>query len=555
MTKFSIRCAIYTRKSVEEGLDQEFNSLDAQYDACENYIASQRHEGWKQVKERYDDGGVSGGTLNRPGLERLLAEVDAGRIQMIVVYKIDRLTRSLADFAKLIERLEAQDCSFVSVTQSFNTSSSMGRLTLNVLLSFAQFEREVTAERIRDKIAASKKKGLWMGGLCPLGYDRHPDSNIRTLIINKSEADRVEKLFTLYDTLQNLRDVELEAEKLGLRSKRRIYRNGKIAGDRQLSRGQIYHILRNPIYRGQIRHKDQIWPGKHQAIIGEELWSRVQEKLEQSAARERGRGVDGNSSASKSFLAGKLFDDTGDRLTPTHSVKNGRRFRYYVSNRLISGGRDETGWRLSASALESKVAQLVAGHLRKRATRIELTNDPAHGKSSRLNSKVETLISEIKNEGSTRLPDLIQRLRLGERRLGVKLSLTSLAESLEVLPDQLAHDTVQFDSTWTIKRRGVEAKMIIGDLAPEPDIKLIRLLSVAHGWLEKLKAGVPLKSIAISQNVTPTYIRQRLKIAFLSPTIQRAIVAGELAPEFTTNRIVRMKIPRNWQHQNSLFGL
>ncbi|MEZ5756325.1 MAG: recombinase family protein [Paracoccaceae bacterium] len=217
-----IRCAIYTRKSSDEGLDQSFNSLDAQHEACAAYIASQRHEGWKLVPDRYDDGGISGGTLDRPALQRLLAEIDAGRIGMVVVYKIDRLTRSLADFGRLVERLDAKGCSFVSVTQAFNTATSMGRLTLNVLLSFAQFEREVTAERIRDKIAASKKKGLWMGGTLPLGYDRHPDPQRRELVLNPVEADAVIQLFTLYDSLGNLRLVELEATRLGLRSKAMI---------------------------------------------------------------------------------------------------------------------------------------------------------------------------------------------------------------------------------------------------------------------------------------------------------------------------------------------
>ncbi|MHA7828498.1 MAG: recombinase family protein, partial [Roseovarius sp.] len=215
-----IRCAIYTRKSTEDGLDQEFNSLDAQYEACAAYITSQRGEGWTLLPARYDDGGVSGGTLERPALQQLMADVDAGRIDMIVVYKIDRLTRALSDFAKLVDRFEAAGCSFVSVTQAFNTSSSMGRLTLNMLLSFAQFEREVTAERIRDKIAASKKRGLWMGGVPPLGYDAHPDPNTRSLVINEAERATVEALYALYDELGCLRAVEEEASRRGLRSKR-----------------------------------------------------------------------------------------------------------------------------------------------------------------------------------------------------------------------------------------------------------------------------------------------------------------------------------------------
>lgn len=254
----TIRCAVYTRKSSEEGLEQAFNSLDAQHEACAAYIASQKHEGWKLVPARYDDGGLSGGTLERPALQCLLDHVEAGRVDMIVVYKIDRLTRSLMDFARLVDRFEAAGCSFVSVTQAFNTSSSMGRLTLNVLLSFAQFEPEVTAERIRDKITASKKKGFWMGGNLPLGYDRHPDPEKRTLVINPPEAETVTTLFKLYDDLGALGAVAREADRLGLRSKLRTNKAGQTSGGSRLSNGQIQHLLRNPVYIGQIRHKDKV---------------------------------------------------------------------------------------------------------------------------------------------------------------------------------------------------------------------------------------------------------------------------------------------------------
>ncbi|MFV1853096.1 MAG: recombinase family protein [Thalassospira sp.] len=338
MSKTTIRCAIYTRKSSDEGLDQAFNSLDAQHEACASYIASQRHEGWKLSKTRYDDGGISGGTLDRPAVQRLLEDIDAGRIQMVVVYKIDRLTRSLTDFARLVERLDAANCSFVSVTQAFNTSTSMGRLTLNVLLSFAQFEREVTAERIRDKITASKKKGLWMGGVCPLGYDKHPDTQERTLVVNEGEAQTVRKLFEAYDTLGCLKAVELETRHLGLVSRKQEYSTGRVAGGKPFSRGQVYYILRNPLYLGQIRHKDKTYPGRHQAIISEDLWERVQQKL--TLASQRKRGKTENQQASQSVLSGKLFDETGARLTPSYTAKGQRRHRYYVSNRLMTGVKD-----------------------------------------------------------------------------------------------------------------------------------------------------------------------------------------------------------------------
>jgi DNA invertase Pin-like site-specific DNA recombinase len=327
-----IRCAVYTRKSSDDGLDQEFNSLDAQFEACAAYVASQRHEGWRLLPASYDDGGLSGGTLERPALQRLMADIDAGQIGMIVVYKIDRLTRSPADFAKLVERLDTAGCSFVSVTQAFNTSSSMGRLTLNVLLSFAQFEREVTAERIRDKIAASKKKGLWMGGTVPLGYDPHPNHLVRELVVNDAEAHTVRTVFQLYTELKSLRGVEDRAKALGLISKPRTAPNGKPTGGQTLSRGQLHYLLSNPIYRGQIRHKDKIYAGLHPAIIDALLWDSVQSSLQEASQRPRGRRSSTCSSApcpaatSAAALIGLVRDETGDRLTPSHTLRHGRRF-------------------------------------------------------------------------------------------------------------------------------------------------------------------------------------------------------------------------------------
>ena len=266
------RCAIYTRKSSEEGLEQEFNSLAAQREACEAYILSQQHEGWISARTRYDDGGFSGGNLERPALQRLLADIRAGRIDIVVVYKVDRLTRSLADFARLVEIFDGEGVSFVSVTQQFNTTSSMGRLTLNVLLSFAQFEREVTGERIRDKIAASKEKGMWMGGNVPLGYD----AGERTLVISSAEAETVRLLFALYQQLGSVRRVKEEADRLGLRTKRRTARNGIERGGRPISRGHLYRLLSNPIYAGQIAHKGQLHLGQHPALIDAETWAGVQ---------------------------------------------------------------------------------------------------------------------------------------------------------------------------------------------------------------------------------------------------------------------------------------
>ena len=278
-------CAIYTRKSSEDGLEQEFNSLAAQREACEAYIRSQQHEGWVLVRSRYDDSAFSGGNLERPALQRLLADIRTGRIDIVVVYKVDRLTRSLADFTRLVEIFDAQDVSFVSVTQQFNTTSSMGRLTLNVLLSFAQFEREVTSERIRDKIAASKKKGMWMGGNVPLGYDAEE----RALVINLAEAESIRRIFGLYLQLGCVRRVKEEADRLGLRTKRRTAAKGAERGGTPFSRGHIYQLLSNPIYTGRIAHNGQHYPGQHPALIDDETWTAVRNQLAGNAADHRRR--------------------------------------------------------------------------------------------------------------------------------------------------------------------------------------------------------------------------------------------------------------------------
>src|ERR1700739_1669006 len=306
------RCATYTRKSSEEGLVQEFNSLAAQREACEAYIRSQQHEGWLLARHRYDDGGFSGGNLERPALQGLLADIRAGRIDIVVVYKVDRLTRSLADFARLVELFDAQGVSFVSVTQQFNTTSSMGRLTLNVLLSFAQFEREVTGERIRDKIAASKKKGMWMGGIVPLGYD----ASERTLVINPAEAETVRCIFTLYRELGCVRRVKEEADRLGLSTKRSTMASGTERGGKLFSRGHLYRLLSNPIYIGQIAHKGELYPGQHPALIDAETWTAVRDQLGTNATNRRGQAH----ATEPSLLAGVLVDAQGERLTPSHAV-------------------------------------------------------------------------------------------------------------------------------------------------------------------------------------------------------------------------------------------
>lgn len=546
-----IRCAIYTRKSSDEGLEQEFNSLDAQYDACAAYIASQKQEGWIPARDRFDDGGISGGTLERPALSRLMAEIDAGRIAMVVVYKIDRLTRSLADFARLVERLDAAGCSFVSVTQAFNTTSSMGRLTLNVLLSFAQFEREVTAERIRDKIEASKKQGLWMGGVPPLGYDPHPDPNTRELVVNSKESETVRALFTLYDRHGNLTEVARVATALGLRSKRHRFRSGRVQGGNAFSNGQTHKILTNPVYRGQIRHKDKLWPGRHAAIIDDALWERVQSGLQRASRRPRGRGRRDD----PALLIGKLRDETGDRLTPTHSLKAGRRHRYYISNRLITGGPDPTGWRLPAGRLEGLIAELIAKYLEAAAAEHRLLADPDLRSNGTVIMKAADLARRIRAAGGDELRTVLASGRIAQGSLELDLDRDQLAAALGVSPDDLVNGITRITSDLHIRRRGVEAKLVIGERSASPDPVLLRTLLDAHRWTANLKDGIPLGDIARAAGHHEVYIRTRGQLAFLSPKIQRAIKDGTLCPEITLRHFANRILPLDWQDQERLCGL
>ena len=326
------RCAIYTRKSSEEGLEQAFNSLDAQREACEAYVRSQRHEGWVLLPTAYDDGGISGGTLERPALKQLLADIRIGKVDLVIVYKVDRLTRSLADFAKIVEVFDAQGASFVSVTQQFNTATSMGRLTLNMLLSFAQFEREVTGERIRDKIAASKRKGMWMGGNVPLGYDVQD----RKLVINTAEAATVTQIFQLYLAIGSVRLLQAQLAAAGVRSKSRpLAESPKMRGGQVLARGALYLMLQNRLYRGEIVHQGNAYPGEHAAIIEPELWDAVQERLSDNRVEQQS----GTRAANPSLLTGLIYDAAGERLLPTHTAKGERRYRYYVSKALQTGAR------------------------------------------------------------------------------------------------------------------------------------------------------------------------------------------------------------------------
>ena len=546
MPKKPVRCAIYTRKSTDEGLEQEFNSLNAQREACEAYVASQKGEGWKLVPTGYDDAGISGGTLERPALQKLLADIEAGSVDLVVVYKVDRLTRSLADFAKLVERFDATGASFVSVTQQFNTATSMGRLTLNVLLSFAQFEREVTAERIRDKIAASKKKGLWMGGLVPLGYDARD----RTLVINEAEAKTVRTIFCLYLKLGSVRRVKEEADRLGLVSKRRSLAGGRTSGGVALTRGPIFHLLANPVYVGEIRHKTQTYPGQHPAIIERATFEAVRAKLHANK-----RGIKARvTTATSSPLAGKFTDETGDRLTPSHAVRRGKRHRYYVSRRLIarSGERDIGGWRLPAAALETAVVGLISDALLTQvSTQCLVLNAPPE-MLQELPSRTKALAAALTGAGrDPTLSAIVDSGRIEPGRLSVTIDPAPIAEQLGVLPIHINHDALTLTGDFTLRRRGVEARLVLSDTSSGVDGTLLKNVAQGWVWFEEVKAGMTMQAIADRESVSQRRVARLVDLAFLAPDIVQAIVDGRQPATLTADSLIKSQYRVVWADQRA----
>ena len=533
-----VRCAIYTRKSSEDGLEQEFNSLDAQREACSAYVTSQKAEGWVELAEPYDDGGLSGGTLVRPALQRLLEDVDAGKVDRIIVYKIDRLTRSLADFAKIVDRLDTAEASFVSVTQSFNTATSMGRLTLNMLLSFAQFEREVTAERIRDKLAASKRKGLWMGGNVPIGYR----PNERTLTIDEDEASTVRKLYELYEQHRSLAEVVLEAQALGLRTRRRERADGSIKGGEPFGRSHIHHILSNPIYAGKIRHKEKVYEGQHAAIIEPEHWGMVQELLTEQAGRDRGS----KSGSFMSRLAGKLIDETGDRLTPSHTKKNGKRLRYYISGRLVTGKASDhpSAWRLPAPRLEAGVAKAVRDWAQKPTRVLRLVDGLAA-------EEIEGLASALRqgtaNEASTL--HLVERINLAQREMRIALSSEALAATLSLQKERINTAATSWSLPFQIRRRHVEKKLIIGAEELEHDTTLIANTVKARGWYRDIVSGLTFQEIADRDGTSKRRVQAVIELAFLSPDLLKQLAAGSQPHAMTTDRLIKRGLPISWDEQ------
>jgi len=540
-TKQILRCAIYTRKSSEEGLDQNFNSLHAQREACEAYIASQKHEGWKAVKTHYDDGGFSGGNMERPALKQLLEDIEIGKVNVVIVYKVDRLTRSLADFAKIIERFDKRSVSFVSVTQQFNTTSSMGRLTLNVLLSFAQFEREVTSERIRDKIAASKKKGMWMGGCVPLGYDLKD----RKLHINAEEANTVQYIYRRYLELGCVRMLKEDLDRQGIYSKVRGDKGG-----RSLSRGTLYKILSNPIYIGQIRHKGTCHPGQHEAIIDQELWEQVQQHMASNSVEHKTRSRNTVSCP----LTNKLFDISGERLIPVHVNKKGRRYRYYISESLKEGPKDASpnGWRLPGQELERIVT-----HAAVEIIHDECAMTSAFQESGIAIHHIQTALKEagkIQPDAADVIDRFVLRVELRQDGIRLTLSLGSL-----MVPEMDSHAvTIVRDIPMQMKRRGVEMRLIIGGSGPvRVDQTLLKTIVRAHKWFNELASGRvhTMAEIASQEDVDKSYISRVMTLVFLAPDIIESIIAGRQPADLSVEKLTkRIDLPLDWAQQHQLLG-
>ncbi len=566
-----LRCAVYTRKSSEEGLEQAFNSLDAQREACEAYIKSQAGEGWHLVRTRYDDGGVSGGTMDRPALQQLLADITARKVDTVVVYKVDRLTRSLADFAKIVEVFDAHGVSFVSVTQQFNTTTSMGRLTLNMLLSFAQFEREVTGERIRDKIAASKKKGMWMGGYPPLGYDVVD----KKLVVNQQEAETVRHIFRRYLEHGCVRELRRELDDAGYRSKLRKSADGNITGGTPFTRGALYALLQNRLYIGEVVHKDASYPGEHDAIVDEALWQAVQTRLAENRIDRKFR----KDAKETSLLAGLIFDERGDRLTPSHANKAGRRYLYYVSECLVQGRGDGEGssLRLPASEVETVVLSEIRSLLRTPPRLLDamaiLDDDVASQRRlvERGRDRAETLDQADRSTLTAIVKSIVSRVEIQPDRIDVDCSRDALrhwllgstqdvAGDLRVGPHVQHHDLLRLSVSARLKRRGVEAKLIVevdGDRRfTSPDPVLIKAVAKVHSWNRKLVTGEArsIRTLARDIGVTNRYVRKLLPLAFLAPDIIEAILDGRQPRDLSLEVFAHTPIPKRWENQRRRFG-
>jgi site-specific DNA recombinase len=528
-----VRCAIYTRVSTEHGLDQEFNSLDAQYDAASAYIKSQTHAGWTLIRSRYDDGGYSGGSTDRPDLQKLLDDIRARKIDVIVVYKVDRLTRSLADFAKLVELFDAHGVSFVSVTQQFNTTTSMGRLTLNVLLSFAQFEREVTSERIRDKIAASKRKGLWVGGTLPLGYEMKDGK----IAIVEEEAELVRSIFRRYLELGSVNELLRDLRERNIRTKTRLLSTGVTRGGIPFGRGALYYVLSNHFYIGEVKYKNEILPGEQPPIMDRALFEAVRQK---SLAQWSHRTVVRNKS--DHLLTGLLFDDAGHRMIPTHATKAGIRYRYYVSTPILHGGAKtaSTGSvsRIPAADIEDIVVKFLKEHLAAK-------QDGA-----------TTSVMPLGDRGD--LAQLVAGIVVHRDRLIVRLK-SDIADEASDCPDDRS-----LSIPWQ-KPPSKRSRQILlphnasrSDVRPEQFERRAHLVSaIARGrrWLDDVVSGrvTSVAQLCAREKCSVRQVNMTISLAFLAPNLVKAAVEGRLPRGIGVERL--RDPPTEWSRQFEALGL
>lgn len=554
------RCAIYTRKSTEEGLEQDFNSLDAQREACGAYVLSQKHEGWAELSDRYDDGGFSGGSMDRPGLIKLLNDVEAGRVDVIVVYKVDRLTRSLADFAKMVDLFDEAGVSFVSVTQAFNTTSSMGRLTLNVLLSFAQFEREVTAERIRDKVAASKRKGMWMGGAVPMGYD----VNDKALMVNPVEAKAIRTIFAQYLAVGSVRELSERLGALGIVSKRRTDRYGRMTGGTSFSRGALYNILRNPVYIGKTRHKNELYEGLHEAIIDNVTWQKVQDQL----ADHGGKQISASRRSAKRLLDGLLYDSKSRPMRTTYAIKSKRsggteqsqRYWYYTSKPTSSDDQCRIE-RFPAGEVERLVLRGLKTRLddqswltRQIRSAVDLDPSSITDILRAADSLSNQIADESEHTDAHHLNGLVDRIDLSKEQFCVRLDLGALQPTEKAELPIHADFEVPFQ-----KRQAGRARPIIiaPPDAPRPDRDLINLIADARRWSAELLDGTSgtIRQIENREGLRSGSVSRILPLAWLAPDISTSILEGRQPEHLTAKKLRSLpELPLDWHGQRRILG-
>lgn len=549
------RCAIYTRKSSEEGLDQDFNSLEAQREACEAYIRSQAHEGWKLIAERFDDGGFSGGNMERPALARLMAMLRDSKIDIIVIYKIDRLTRSLTDFARLAETFDKHKVSFVSVTQQFNTTTSMGRLMLNVLLSFAQFEREITGERIRDKIAASKKKGMWMGGVVPMGYDVRD----RHLFINEGEATTIRRVFQLYLEVGNVPALldRLKAE--NILTAPRLSAKARKYGNQNFTRGHLYNLLSNPIYIGRVPHKTISYPGQHAAIIDPKTWAAVHAQLSTNTQGPRSRRK--RAEAETHLLAGLLTSEAGNRFIATHANKGSRRYRYYVED--VAAGK--TPRRLPAHEIETATVAALRAYLMDRQQVAhdlgDVSSDQIAGALKQALGLADVLAGRPGAAQHALLRRLITKVRYRDDRIEIEIARRQLHQALEIRDSGAADwpsnidpeaDKILYSTPVLIRRRGLQLKVVLpGQDNAKLDHKLIAAIARARGWAQRLASGEvgSITTIAAEEKLSLGYVSDNLRLAYLAPRIVEQILSGKISPNLLPRTVGRTTLDLSWKDQ------